>query len=126
MKTLWHCSPVQIDKFYIPHGGLHFGTYESALCAGLRKSTELYMHKCLVPVGIQVPVLDLGNADAWEDEMKYSINEGDTLVYNNKYEPSTAPSFVVMKPELCSQIIILEVTVYAPRHNKSTRRYEVL
>ncbi len=126
MMILWHCSPVKIDKFYIPFGGLHFGTYESALCAGLRKSKVLYMHKCMVPVGIQVPVLDLGNAEAWEEEMKYSINEGDTLVYNNKYEPSTSPSFVVMKKELCEQIIILEVSEYAPRNKYSTRKYAVL
>lgn len=107
---VWHCGPQKIEQFHIPCGGLHLGSYESALCAGERKSsTELYMHKCRISFSTVIDVQDAGNSTAWDEEIAFSSPHYDVLRYINRYEPSTSPSYVVMN-ERCS-IEILSITV---------------
>ena len=94
------------------------GSYESALEAGKRKGAgKLYLHKCAVDTAKEVPVLDCGNAELWESEIRFSSSEGDTLVYNNKYEPSIHPSYVIMKESTLQSIEIIEVQEYVVRRN---------
>ncbi len=112
---LYHAGPVLIECFHQNYGGVHFGSYDSAIEAASRKGPECVMHCCEVNLGRIVPVLDLGNADAWEDEIKYSSKYGDSLEYTNKYEPSTSKSYVLMNLELLQGVKILSTSVLNTR-----------
>lgn len=119
---VFHASTVEIDKFYIPYGGLHAGGFMSAVdCAlyklkqGRRKLNDLtldsiYIHRCFVDVGIEYEVKDQGSDCAWrklyhkllDDDVEY-----DYIKYINEYEPDVVPSYCFFEP---SRIKILDCT----------------
>lgn len=115
--TLFHASPVNIKKFYIPYGGLHFGGINSALEAALRKvriskSKIVYLHECTVNVNSFFECEDLCTHDDWERHIEYmKIHEKDNVLkYKNKFEPDVVPSYVVWDENLVKIVNVKVLT----------------
>lgn len=113
---LFHCSTVKIDNFYIPYGGLHFGGINSALEAALRKlrspmnvvnADTVYLHKCIVDLGIITFCDDLGGDDSWRSVIDECQRLGfNSVQYKNLYEPDSVPSYMIWES---NRVKILEV-----------------
>ena len=125
MKTnVYHCSPDRITHFKCDRG-THFGGERSAIQAGRRKLSNighkdgyegqetLYMHVCeldLTSLSLY-ETFDKGGYEEWQREIRFAREEGfKVMVYHNKYEPDTVPSYIVLDESL--------ITI--------KRRYEVL
>lgn len=106
MKTLYHASPDNFDKFEIPYNGLHFGSFESAIQALDYKREKLkfdrfYLYKVTLDDSICEDVFDVGKD--WKDYL-----EGDTTKvysYTNKYEPSSSKSYVIFNTEFIKSLV---------------------
>lgn len=98
--TVYHCGPQEIDVFNFENG-VHFGGYNSALQAALRKhSNEIYVHECLLAVDKVYVSNDVGGDDAWKEVIKHARRDGCSVIqYYNKYEPDVRPSYIVLDSE---------------------------
>lgn len=119
--TIYHCSPDEILEFDFSHG-VHFGGFFSALEAGYRKLNNLrmkynceqeivYMHTCILNECKVYVCDDVGGFDAWNIEIERANKLGfDVIKYNNKYEPDTQPSYLVLNKNLIQLIKIETIT----------------
>lgn len=92
---LYHASPVLINQFDYTDG-VHFGSYESALQAALRKSTDvIYIHEVISTHSEYYPSEDVGGFDRWLDVIDEAHRDGyDVIGYKNLYEPSPLYSYL--------------------------------
>lgn len=112
--TVYHCSPDFITQFKCDRG-THFGGERSAIQAGRRKLSNigykdeykgqetLYMHVCeldLTSLALY-ETFDRGGDEEWQREIRFAREEGfKVMVYHNKYEPDTVPSYIVLDESL--------------------------
>ena len=112
--TVYHCSPDRITQFKCDRG-THFGGERSAIQAGRRKLSNighkdeykgqetLYMHVCeldLTSLALY-ETFDRGGDKEWQREIRFAREEGfKVMVYHNKYEPDTVPSYIVLDESL--------------------------
>lgn len=112
--TVYHCSPDRITQFKCDRG-THFGGERSAIQAGRRKLSNighkdgyegqetLYMHVCeldLTSLSLY-ETFDKGGDKEWQREIRFAREEGfKVMVYHNKYEPDTVPSYIVLDESL--------------------------
>ena len=115
---LYHASTVQIDKFYVPYGGIHVGGIHSALEASLRKirayngidDIYIHLHVLEVDTGRSEMHHDEGDCASWRKLINtYKDTDVGSVEYKNKYEPDVCNSFMLWEPE---RIIILETIKY--------------
>lgn len=109
---LFHASSVRIEKFHIPHGGLHFGGINSALEAALRKIRAsrydinplnyVYLHECTLNINTVYETDDLCGADDWAKEIEFAkcSTNADAIKYWNKYEPDMVYSYLIWNSSL--------------------------
>lgn len=114
---LYHASTVQIDEFFVPHGGIHTGGRHSALEAALRKvrgdnaneDIKIYVHRLDVELGRSVLLDDMGNCDSWRRMIIDCDREGyNSIEYSNVYEPDVCNSYMIWEP---SRIKVLSIEV---------------
>lgn len=120
--TVYHCSPDCISKFNFERG-VHFGGQASALKAGKRKLSNLknkkeyrkqktvFLHVCELDLTSE-PVyetFDKGGDEEWQKEISFARADGyRVLSYQNKYEPDTVPSYIILDEGLVTVKQILE------------------
>ena len=103
----YHASPDRFDEFFCTEHGVHLGAKESALEAVSRKTDgEFYLYTVEVDTSSFVEEIDHGY-----DWRSVFIHEPESIkgyIYQNKYEPSSAPSYVTWKPEHTLKIVGVE------------------
>lgn len=117
---LYHASPVKIENFYIPFGGLHLGGKNSALEAALRKlrsplnvvdANTVHLHTCEVNVSKVYYSDDLGSDDSWRELIEYCQANGyDAVQYKNEFEPDAVPSYMIW------DVSIIRIVEVDPMH----------
>lgn len=116
---VFHASTVEIEKFYIPYGGLHFGGMLSAVECAMRKLYEgrakghdidtIYIHRCRIAEGNEYDSIDLGSDKMWRGFDKYlKDNNFHYIKYINQFEPDIVPSYCFFELD---RIQLLDVSV---------------
>ena len=115
--TIYHCSPYLIKEFNFDKG-VHFGSRSSALQAGKRKLYNLNKYKGYRDKSLFLYTFELNTTkhvfnsqetdDMGNDWIQYmSIMKRDNidyLIYRNKYEPDSYPSYYITNPN-CLRLI---------------------
>lgn len=109
---LYHASPVLIERFDYTNG-VHFGSYESALQAVLRKTTDvIYMHQVITTHDKYYLSEDVGGFDRWLDVIDQAEEYGyDVIGYKNLYEPSSSKSYVFINDKYITIERVVKLTV---------------
>jgi hypothetical protein len=103
----YHASPDSFDEFVCTEQGVHVGPKESALEAVSRKTNgTFYLYKVDVDVSCFVEEIDHGYD--WRSVFMYEPESIKGYIYQNKYEPSSKPSYVTWKPEQTLKIMGVE------------------
>lgn len=102
---VYHASLDDFKVFKVTEQGIHFGSKESALIAVERKAEQIaelhgiskypksfYLYKVELDVSSFVDEFDQGYD--WAKSFEKEIDSIKGYVYNNKYEPSTKPSYI--------------------------------
>lgn len=114
MRTLFHASPVRIDKFDFSKG-VHFGAFHSALEAALRKTDDpediIYIHKVKCKHFAYMNSFDVGCEEEWVKVLAQAKEEGfDVVGYSNRYEPGNSFSFIFTNDCYISDVEISTIT----------------
>lgn len=119
---LYHASPVLIEQFDYTNG-VHFGSYESALQAALRKSTDvIYVHQVITTHNKYYLSEDVGGFNRWLDVIYQAEEYGyDVIGYKNLYEPSTSKSYIFINDKYITiqnvqKLTVEEAEVYLDCH----------
>lgn len=106
LVTAYHASTDLFDQFVCTKHGIHLGSIESAREAVSRKPLAklgYYLYEVEVDISSFVEEIDHGH-----DWFSIFENESDKIfgyVYQNKYEPSSKPSYVTWMPEKTLRIL---------------------
>lgn len=108
ITTAYHASPFFFEDFENQKHGIHVGSYQSALEAVQRKtSNEFYLYTVRVDTSCFVEEFDHGYD--WESVFKYEPQQVKGYIYQNRYEPSHVSSYVSWVPEQTMTITKVEL-----------------